>query len=33
VTFGGVKYSGYGSEGGTEAMQAYPNKKFVSPAV
>ena len=30
--FGGVKDSGYGSEGGTEAMEAYLNPKFVSQA-
>jgi succinate-semialdehyde dehydrogenase/glutarate-semialdehyde dehydrogenase len=30
--FGGVKDSGYGSEGGTEAMEAYQNIKFVSQA-
>lgn len=28
--FGGVKDSGYGSEGGTEAMDGYLNTKFVS---
>jgi succinate-semialdehyde dehydrogenase/glutarate-semialdehyde dehydrogenase len=28
--FGGVKDSGYGSEGGTEALEAYMNPKFVS---
>jgi succinate-semialdehyde dehydrogenase/glutarate-semialdehyde dehydrogenase len=28
--FGGVKDSGYGSEGGTEAMEAYLNTKFIS---
>jgi succinate-semialdehyde dehydrogenase/glutarate-semialdehyde dehydrogenase len=28
--FGGVKDSGYGSEGGLEAMEAYLNTKFVS---
>ena len=28
--FGGVKDSGYGSEGGTEAIEAYLNPKFVS---
>jgi succinate-semialdehyde dehydrogenase/glutarate-semialdehyde dehydrogenase len=32
VPFGGVKDSGYGSEGGTEAMEAYLNTKFVSHA-
>jgi len=30
--FGGVKDSGYGSEGGTEAMDAYLNSKFISQA-
>jgi succinate-semialdehyde dehydrogenase/glutarate-semialdehyde dehydrogenase len=30
VPFGGVKDSGYGSEGGTEAMEAYFNTKFIS---
>jgi succinate-semialdehyde dehydrogenase/glutarate-semialdehyde dehydrogenase len=28
--FGGVKDSGYGSEGGIEAMEAYLNTKFIS---
>jgi succinate-semialdehyde dehydrogenase/glutarate-semialdehyde dehydrogenase len=32
VPFGGVKDSGYGSEGGTEAMDAYLNSKFVTQA-
>ena len=32
VPFGGVKDSGYGSEGGTEALEAYLNPKFVSQA-
>jgi succinate-semialdehyde dehydrogenase/glutarate-semialdehyde dehydrogenase len=32
VPFGGVKDSGYGSEGGSEAMDAYLNSKFVSQA-
>ena len=30
LPFGGVKESGYGSEGGTEAMEAYLNTKLVS---
>ena len=32
VPFGGVKDSGYGSEGGSEAIEAYLNTKFVSQA-
>lgn len=28
--FGGVKDSGYGSEGGTEAMDGYLNTKFIT---
>ena len=32
VPFGGVKDSGYGSEGGSEAMDAYMNNKFISQA-
>ena len=32
VPFGGVKDSGYGSEGGIEALEAYLNPKFVSQA-
>ena len=32
VPFGGVKDSGYGSEGGTEAIEAYLNPKFISQA-
>ena len=32
VPFGGVKDSGYGSEGGAEAIEAYLNPKFVSQA-
>jgi succinate-semialdehyde dehydrogenase/glutarate-semialdehyde dehydrogenase len=32
VPFGGVKDSGYGSEGGSEAIDAYMNSKFVSQA-
>ena len=30
VPFGGVKDSGYGSEGGTEAMDGYLNTKFIT---
>ena len=30
VPFGGIKDSGYGSEGGLEALEAYLNTKFVS---
>ena len=30
VPFGGMKDSSYGSEGGTEAMEAYCNTKFIS---
>jgi succinate-semialdehyde dehydrogenase/glutarate-semialdehyde dehydrogenase len=30
VPFGGVKDSGYGSEGGAEAIEGYLNTKFVS---
>jgi succinate-semialdehyde dehydrogenase/glutarate-semialdehyde dehydrogenase len=30
VPFGGIKDSGYGSEGGTEALEAYLVTKFVS---
>jgi succinate-semialdehyde dehydrogenase/glutarate-semialdehyde dehydrogenase len=32
VPFGGVKDSGYGSEGGLEAIEAYLNTKMVSAA-
>ncbi|WGF88976.1 NAD-dependent succinate-semialdehyde dehydrogenase [Marinivivus vitaminiproducens] len=32
VPFGGVKDSGYGSEGGAEAIEAYLNPKFVTQA-
>jgi succinate-semialdehyde dehydrogenase/glutarate-semialdehyde dehydrogenase len=32
VPFGGVKDSGYGSEGGSEAIEAYLNSKFISQA-
>ena len=32
VPFGGVKDSGYGSEGGSEASESYMNPKFVSQA-
>ncbi|UTD30607.1 NAD-dependent succinate-semialdehyde dehydrogenase [Bradyrhizobium sp. WD16] len=30
VPFGGIKDSGYGSEGGTEAMEGYFNTKFIT---
>jgi succinate-semialdehyde dehydrogenase/glutarate-semialdehyde dehydrogenase len=30
VPFGGVKDSGYGSEGGTEARDGYFNTKFIT---
>ncbi|TPE53034.1 NAD-dependent succinate-semialdehyde dehydrogenase [Amaricoccus solimangrovi] len=32
IPFGGIKDSGYGSEGGTEAMEAYLNTKLVTQA-
>ncbi len=32
VPFGGIKDSGYGSEGGSEAMDAYLNIKFITQA-
>jgi succinate-semialdehyde dehydrogenase/glutarate-semialdehyde dehydrogenase len=32
LPFGGVKDSGYGSEGGTEAMEGYFNTKFITQA-
>jgi len=32
VPFGGIKDSGYGSEGGAEAIESYLNPKFVSQA-
>src|ERR1700722_11824156 len=32
VPFGGVRDSGYGSEGGSEAIESYPNTKFVTQA-
>ena len=32
VPFGGIKDSGYGSEGGSEALEAYLNTKFVTQA-
>jgi succinate-semialdehyde dehydrogenase/glutarate-semialdehyde dehydrogenase len=32
VPFGGMKDSGYGSEGGSEAIEGYLNTKFISQA-
>jgi succinate-semialdehyde dehydrogenase/glutarate-semialdehyde dehydrogenase len=32
VPFGGVKDSGYGSEGGSEAIESYLNTKFITQA-
>jgi succinate-semialdehyde dehydrogenase/glutarate-semialdehyde dehydrogenase len=32
VPFGGVKDSGFGSEGGSEAIEAYLNTKFITQA-
>jgi succinate-semialdehyde dehydrogenase/glutarate-semialdehyde dehydrogenase len=32
IPFGGVKDSGYGSEGGSEAIEAYLNPKLVTQA-
>jgi succinate-semialdehyde dehydrogenase/glutarate-semialdehyde dehydrogenase len=32
VPFGGIKDSGFGSEGGTDAIEAYFNTKFVTHA-
>jgi succinate-semialdehyde dehydrogenase / glutarate-semialdehyde dehydrogenase len=32
VPFGGIKDSGYGSEGGSEAIEGYLNTKFVTQA-
>lgn len=33
VPFGGIRDSGYGSEGGSEALEAYVNTKFITEAV
>ena len=30
VPFGGVKDSGYGTEGGADAMESYLNTKFIT---
>jgi succinate-semialdehyde dehydrogenase/glutarate-semialdehyde dehydrogenase len=30
VRFGGIKDSGFGSEGGADALEAYLNTKFIS---
>ena len=32
VPFGGIKDSGYGTEGGADAIEPYLNSKFVSQA-
>ena len=32
VPFGGIKDSGYGSEGGTEALEGYLNIKYITQA-
>ena len=32
MPFGGIKHSGYGSEGGLEAIEGYLNSKFVTQA-